>query len=86
MIRLARLVLLAVVAGVVYAEARKGPEAERLRGTSLGFVPYDLRLRSLANAPRTYWDSDEPRVFTGRAAPIGWSFNLAALVQRIRRM
>ena len=81
-----RLAVVAVLAGVVYAEARKGPGAERLRGTALGFVPYDLRPQSLADAPRTYWDPDEPRVFTGRPAPIGWSFNLAALTERIRRL
>ncbi len=86
MIRLIQMMILVVIAGVFYAEARKGPEAEKLRGTSLGFVPYDFRPQSLGGAPRAYWDPDDPRVFTGRAAPIGWSLNLAAIVDRMRRL
>ena len=83
---LIRLALLVVVAGVVYAEVRKGPGDERLHGKSLGFVPYDLRPPALAQMARTYWDPNDPRVLTGRVSGIGWGVNLAAVVKRIRAL
>jgi hypothetical protein len=83
---LTRFAVLVFVAGVVYSEVQKGPNAERLRGKSLGFVPYDLRPASLAQIPRTYWDPGEPRVFTGRVSGIGWGINFAAIAHRIRRL
>jgi hypothetical protein len=79
-----KLLLLAVIAGVLYEEARKGPEEERWHGKSLGFVPYDLRPPTLARIQEAYWDPDDPRVLTGRVAGIGWAVNFAALANKVR--
>jgi hypothetical protein len=86
MSRLVRLILVTVLAGIVYSEVRKVPGETRFQGKALGFVPYDIRPPSLAKIPSTYWNPHEPRIFTGRVSGIGWSINVAALVERIRRL
>jgi hypothetical protein len=84
--RIARLLGVAVLIGIIYKEARKGPEDERWHGKSLGFVPYDLRPPSLARIRETYWNPDDPILFPGRVAGIGWGINFAALANKLRRL
>ncbi len=84
--RVGRLLGVAVLIGIIYEEARKGPEDERWRGKSLGFVPYDLRPPSLARIREAYWNPDDSRLFPGKVAGIGWGVNFAALVDRVRRL
>lgn len=81
-----RILTLAVIAGVIYQEARKEPGDERWHGKSLGFVPYDLRPPSLARIRETYWNPDDPRIFTGKVAGIGWGINLAAVAEKLRSL
>ena len=84
--KLLQLAAVTVLVGVVYAEVRKGPSDVRFVGKSLGFIPYDLRLPTMARIRQAYWDPGDPRVFTGTVAGIGWSVNFAALAEKIRRL
>ena len=76
----------AVIAAVIYEEARKGPGVERWHGRAFGFVPYDLRLPSLRAIREAYWNPEDRRILTGRVAGIGWGINFAALSDRISRL
>jgi hypothetical protein len=66
-------------------ELRK-PKAERgWHGQIAGFVPYDLRLPTLDRLRSSVWNPDSSRLLTPQPFGVGWSLNLARLLQRGRR-
>lgn len=68
----------------VIQELRK-PKSERTwHGTVFGIIPYDLRLPNLLRARSTFWDPHNPNVLVPTLFGVGWSVNLAALVDAIR--
>jgi hypothetical protein len=44
-------------------------------------VPYDFRRPSLERMRRSWWNSDDPRLFTPRSFGVGWDVNLHRLMQ-----
>lgn len=84
--RLTQVLTVVVILAVLYEELRKGPDRERWHGRVLGFVPYDLRPPTLRQIRETYWNPEDPRIFPGRVAGIGWGVNFAALFERVSRM
>ena len=68
-----------VVVGIIVEEIKKDDEAERWKGKSLGFVPYDLRPPALSKIKENYWDPTSDELFSGEVSGIGWAINFAAL-------
>lgn len=80
------LIVAALVLGaVIMKELRKSP-GERTWHGKLGIVPYDLRPPTLARVRSTFWNPDDRRVVVPHAYGVGWTINVAALVNRVRRL
>jgi hypothetical protein len=47
-------------------------------------VPYDFRGLSLRRMKDAMWNPDDPRLFTPRAFGVGWTINVARLLQMVR--
>jgi len=75
---------LAALAAAVTKELRLPRERRSWQGTVLGVVPYDLRPPTLAVIRSRFWAPEDPRIFTPRVFGVGWSVNLARLVDLIR--
>jgi Family of unknown function (DUF5808) len=83
--RFARAVGFVLLGAAIVAELRK-PEAERTwHGRLAGFVPYDLRRPTLDRFRASWWNPDEPRIFTDRVFGVGWAVNLGRLARLARR-
>ncbi len=82
--RVALVVSGAAVVAAVATELSK-PAAERTwHGRVLGFMPYDLRVPTLARLKAAYWDPDGS-LLVGHPVGVGWTLNVGALVARLRR-
>ena len=65
-----------MVLAAVAQEAAK-PRAERTwRGRVLGVVPYNLNVPTWEQVRTSFWDPEDPRLFTDRALGVGWAINL----------
>lgn len=69
----------------VVKELRLPKERRTWQGTVLGVVPYDLRWPTLAIVRSRFWAPEDPRLFTPRVFGVGWSVNIARLVDLLRR-
>ena len=84
---LKRFVFIAVAAtgaAAVIQELSK-PEWERTwHGTLFGVIPYDFRPPTFARFRDAMWNPEDERLFTPRPVGVGWSVNLARLVQMLQ--
>ncbi len=81
--RLIRTAVILLALGAVAQELSK-PESERAwHGRILG-VPYDFRRPTFARFRDSYWNPQDPRIFTDRVLGLGWAVNLAQLLPRLR--
>jgi hypothetical protein len=71
-----------LVGAVVVTELRK-PAAERTWQGRLAGVPYDLRPPTLHRLRARLWDPDNPALLVPHAFGIGWTINVARLVQLV---
>ncbi len=71
---------LAIVA--VMQELRKPARRRDWHGEIAGFVPYDFRLPPLDRYRQAWWNPGDRRLLTGTVFGIGWSVNLARLLER----
>lgn len=84
--RLINLIALGLLVASVVKELRK-PAAERTwHGCVVGFVPYDLRLPTLARIRETLWNPTNPRLLVPTVFGVGWSVNFHALLASIGAM
>jgi hypothetical protein len=74
----------ALAVAAVTQELRR-PKSERTWHGRVANVPYDFRTPSPLRIKRSFWSPDDPRVIVPRAFGVGWSVNLAALVQQVKR-
>ena len=65
------------VATVVYAYKTK-----QSHGTFLG-VPFDFRMPTWRRFKQSFWNPEDPRVFTPRPFGVGWGVNIPQLKKRI---
>ena len=79
---LVRTAILAAIAGAVWTELRKPPEARTWHGRLLGVIPYDFRLPSFGRLREAYWNPSSNRLFTDRPLGIGWAVNIPVLLRR----
>lgn len=72
-----------IAAGLVAAAVRDQlhrPPAERTwHGTVLNF-PYDFRLPTAERLQKTFWNSEDARVFVPQAFGVGWTINFYPLI------
>jgi len=73
------------LAAIAVVEQLRRPSDERTwEGTVVGFVPYDFRMPTIERARRRWWNPDEPRLFVPQVFGVGWTINLARLVDLVR--
>ncbi|HEX6149306.1 DUF5808 domain-containing protein [Nocardioides sp.] len=80
------LVALALAAVAVVKELRTPPGERSWHGVLFGFIPYDLRVPTLARLRRSLWSPDDERLLLPRSFGVGWSPNLARVVALCRRV
>jgi hypothetical protein len=81
--RFVLLAIAAVSAAAVIQELSQPEEQRTWHGTVFG-IPYDFRSPSLQRLRDAMWNPDDPRLFTPRPFGVGWSVNLARLLQMLR--
>ncbi len=77
-----RMLALAAVGGAIYQEMRKPPAERTWHGTLLGVVPYDFRMPTPAKLMNAWWNPGSKQIVGDPAFGVGWSLNVAALVDR----
>lgn len=83
--RLLRLAGLVLPVAAVVKELRTPPEHRQWHGKLAGVVPYELRFPTLQRLRRSNWDPDSDRLLTPPVFGVGWTINLARVVQLVRR-
>ena len=79
-VRLLRLVGLALLGLAVLRELQKPREERTWHGRVLGFVPYDFRFPTLDRFAERIWNPADPRIITEHPFGVGWTVNLASLL------
>ena len=82
-IRLIRLVTVGLAVAAVVKELRTPAEQRQWHG-SLGFVPYDLRMPTVARVRERMWNPDDVHVISPRVFGVGWTVNLGRVVALVR--
>lgn len=73
--------LAALVTTVAVVQQLRLPPAERSwHGRILG-VPYDFRPPTFDRIQRSWWNPENPSLFTERAFGVGWSINFYRLMR-----
>lgn len=79
-----RLVAVGLLIAAVVKELRLPQSERQWNGKVAGFVPYDLRMPTLARAKERLWDPDReligPRVFG-----VGWTVNVGRALALVRQ-
>jgi hypothetical protein len=81
--RFAFFAIAAVSAAAVVKELSLAEEERTWHGDVFG-VPYDFRIPTFERVKDAMWNPDDPRLFTPRPFGVGWSINLARLLQMIQ--
>ena len=81
--RLVFTAIAAVSAAAVIQELSK-PESERTWHGNVFGIPYDFRPPTFDRIRDALWNPDDERLFTPRPFGVGWSVNLARLMQLMR--
>ena len=84
LVRLIRLVTLGLAVAAIVKELRT-PAQERQWHGSLGFVPYDLRMPTVARIKERMWNPDDAHVISPRVFGVGWTVNVGRVVELVRR-
>jgi hypothetical protein len=74
---------IAVSICAVLDQLQRPPRARDWHGTIFG-IPYDFRSPSLDRIRRSWWNPDDPRLFTPRSFGVGWDVNLHRLFHLIQ--
>jgi len=82
--KLIRLTTVALAAAAVVKELRTPAEERQWHG-SLGFVPYDLRIPTLARFKERMWNPDSPHVINPRVFGVGWTLNAGRVAELARQ-
>ena len=78
------LVGLMLVAAAIYHELSRPREEREWHG--MVPVPYEFRIPTAERLRRSYWNPEDPRIFTETAFGVGWAINLHALIGRLGRL
>jgi hypothetical protein len=80
--RLLRAAVLFLTLAAIAQELSK-PEGERTWHGRVVGVPYDFRFPTFKRFRDSYWNPDDPRIFTDRVVGIGWAVNFGQLIPRL---
>ena len=83
--RLIRLVLAGLVVAAVVKELRTPPDERTWHGVVAGFIPYDLRVPTLARLRERIWAPEDERLLTPHPFGVGWTLNAGRVVLLVRR-
>ena len=83
LVKLIRLATVGLAVAAVVKE-RRTPAKDRQWHGSLGFVPYDLRMPTVARMKQRMWDPDNEHVINPRVFGVGWTVNLGRVVELVR--
>jgi len=78
-----RMAVLGALVGAIWRELSKPPSERKWNGRLLGFVPYDLRVPTLARLRDSYFNTRSSALFTSQPVGVGWSVNIAAVLKRL---
>jgi hypothetical protein len=81
--KLIRLITVGLAVAAVVKELRTPTEERQWHG-SIGFVPYDLRMPTVARFKERMWDPDGAHVINPRVFGVGWTVNAGRVVQLVR--
>ena len=76
--RIVFLITVALAAAAIVEQLRRPPGQRTWHGAILG-VPYDFRIPTFRRVQESWWNPDDPRLFTPREFGVGWSVNLHRL-------
>ncbi|MGV8965559.1 MAG: DUF5808 domain-containing protein [Cellulomonas sp.] len=79
-----RLVTFGLVVASVVKELRTPADERTWHGVVAGFVPYDLRLPTLARFRARVWDPQGESLVNPRAFGVGWTVNVGKVVTVVR--
>lgn len=82
---LIQLVGMGLLLAAVYRELRKPPQERAWRGAIAEFIPYDLRVPTLSRAKARVWNPEDDRVLVPTIFGVGWTVNLARVVDMLKR-
>ena len=78
-----KLAAIALVGAAVARELTKPAEERDWHGT-VGGIPYDFRAPTQERVLERWWNTEDERVFTENVFGVGWSINLARVVELLR--
>ena len=76
-----KLIWLGLLGAAVATELRKDPQDREWQGRVAGVVPYDLRTPDFNRFKDAVWNHDDDRIFTPNPFGVGWTINLAQVVE-----
>ena len=82
--RILSLVATGLTAAAVVKELRLPAEDRTWHGTVAGFVPYDLRVPTLARVKEGFWAPDNPKLLVPQVFGVGWTVNAGRVVALAR--
>ncbi len=80
-----RLAALAGTGVALFQELSKPPAMRTWHGIVADVVPYDFRPPTMERARDSYWNPDNPSIFTPALFGVGWALNIPALASDIGR-
>jgi hypothetical protein len=84
-LNLVRLVGLALAVAAAVKELRTPPAQRTWNGVVAGFVPYDLRMPTVARVRQRMWAPDSEHLISPRVFGVGWTLNVGRLVALVRQ-
>ena len=81
-----RFVFLAIAATSAAAVIQElsQPEEQRTWHGTVFSIPYDFRVPTFERIKDSMWNPEDERLFTPRPFGVGWSLNIARLLQMVR--
>jgi hypothetical protein len=69
--------------GAALADQIRRPADERTWTGSIAIFPYDFRMPTVERFKERYWNPDDERIFTPQFFGVGWSINVAQILNRV---
>lgn len=75
---------LTILAAAIVKELLLPQEQRTWHGDVFGAIPYDFRKPTGSRLFHTLWDPENPEVIVPTVFGVGWSVNIAALLNQVR--
>lgn len=81
-----RLAGMLVIGLAIAQELRKPPAIRTWHGAVVDTVPYDFRAPTLERLRDSYWNPNNPDLFTPAVFGVGWAINIPILLRNASRL